>query len=76
MFIFIIFSDIMKIGFLETGIHFFFIFSNLKMPYVITKLKNGYYTVKKKSGAVKARHTTLAKAKAQVRLLHMLERMR
>jgi len=74
MFIFIIFSDSVKIGFLE--IHFFFIFSNLKMPYVITKLKNGYYTVKKKSGAVKARHTTLAKAKAQVRLLHMLERMR
>jgi len=74
MFIFIIFGNSVKIGFLE--IHFFFIFPNLKMPYVITKLKNGYYTVKKKSGAVKARHTTLAKAKAQVRLLHMLERMR
>jgi len=51
------------------------------MPYVITKLKNGFYTVKKRTksgalGAVKARHTTLAKAKAQVRLLYMIERMR
>jgi hypothetical protein len=51
------------------------------MPYVITKLKNGMYSVRKKTksgslGAVKARHTTLAKAKAQIRLLYMLERMK
>ena len=48
------------------------------MPYVITKLKNGMYSVRKnsKSGTIKARHTTLAKAKAQVRLLYMLERMK
>ena len=48
------------------------------MPYVITKIKNGMYSVRKntKSGNFKARHTTLKKAKAQVRLLYMLERMR
>lgn len=45
------------------------------MPYKIQKLKNGYYAVRNKNGGYKSRHTTLAKAKAQVRLLYMIERM-
>jgi hypothetical protein len=45
------------------------------MPWVIRKLKNkDLYSVKNaKTGAVRARGTTLKKAKAQVRLLYSLE---
>ena len=42
------------------------------MPYLIEKHGN-YYSVKNKvTGQYKAKHTTLTKAKAQVRLLHMI----
>jgi hypothetical protein len=45
------------------------------MPYKIEKLKNGYYSVRTENGRYKSRHTTLAKAKAQVRLLYMIDTM-
>jgi hypothetical protein len=45
------------------------------MPYTISKLKDGYYAVKTKNGRYKSRHTTLEKAKAQIRLLYMIDRM-
>jgi hypothetical protein len=46
------------------------------MPWVIRKIKNkDLYSVKNaKTGAVRAKATTLKKAKAQVRLLYSLER--
>ena len=47
------------------------------MPYRIEKHAHGDYSVvNAKTGAVKAKHTTKAKAEAQVRLLHMKERMK
>lgn len=44
------------------------------MPYKIRKLpgRDTYRVTSSKSGAVKARETTLEKAQAQVRLLHAL----
>lgn len=46
------------------------------MPYVIRKLKNkNLYSVKQvNTGQVKSKATTLEKAKAQVRLLHMMNK--
>ncbi len=42
------------------------------MPYQIKKLPTGKYKViNKVTGKVHAYHTTLTKARAQVRLLHM-----
>lgn len=45
------------------------------MPYVIRKVKNkNLYSVKNKiTGQFKSKGTTLAKAKAQVRFLHMID---
>lgn len=46
-----------------------------KMPYRIVKHAHGDYSViNALTGAVKAKHTSKAKAEAQVRLLHMKER--
>lgn len=44
------------------------------MPYKIRKLpgRDTYRVTSSKSGAVKARETTLQKAQAQVRLLHAI----
>ena len=46
------------------------------MPYSIRKLpgKNLYRVRQMKTGQIKANATTLAKAQAQVRLLHMINR--
>ena len=44
------------------------------MPYTIRKVKGGYRVVNARTGRVKARRTTKAKAKAQVRLLRSRER--
>lgn len=45
------------------------------MPYSIRKLPSGKYRVTNKTtGKVHAYHTTLAKAQAQVRLLHSKEK--
>lgn len=44
------------------------------MPYKIVKLKNNRYrVVNKDTGAIKARDTTLKRAKAQIRLLHYID---
>jgi hypothetical protein len=44
------------------------------MPYLIEKHSDGSYSViNKKTGFIHAKHTTLSKAKAQVRLLGMME---
>ena len=43
------------------------------MPYEIQKDGKGYRVVNRITGKVHAKHTSLAKAKAQIRLLHMKE---
>lgn len=48
------------------------------MPYIIKKVpgtKNVYTVLNRNTGRVHAYHTTLQKAKAQVRLLHTREKM-
>lgn len=40
------------------------------MPYVIERHHGGFQVVNPLTGRVHAKHTTLAKAEAQVRLLH------
>jgi hypothetical protein len=42
------------------------------MPYIIIKHGNTYSVKNTQTGMFKAKHTTLTKAKAQVRLLHMI----
>ena len=42
------------------------------MPYLIVKHGNSYAVKNKVTGQYKSKHTTLSKAKAQVRLLHMI----
>lgn len=42
------------------------------MPYLIVKHGNSYAVKNTHTGQYKAKHTSLAKAKAQVRLLHMI----
>jgi len=43
------------------------------MPYEIKKLGRGdYEVINKDTGTIHAKHTSLAKAQAQVRLLHMV----
>ena len=42
------------------------------MPYIIIKHGNTYAVKNKDTGQYKSKHTTLSKAKAQVRLLHMI----
>jgi hypothetical protein len=47
------------------------------MPYQIVKLRpyqNIYKVINKDTGIVHSKHTTLLKAKAQIRLLHSKER--
>lgn len=46
------------------------------MPYIIRKLplKNLYKVVNTITGQVHSNHTTLDKAKAQVRLLHLIRK--
>ena len=48
------------------------------MPYQITKLKgkNLYQVKNLDSNKIIAKHTTLEKAKAQIRLLHMIDHIR
>jgi hypothetical protein len=47
------------------------------MPYQIKKLKDNFFEVKNlDSNKIIAKHTTLKKAKAQVRLLHMIDSIR
>jgi hypothetical protein len=44
------------------------------MPYVIDRLPDGKYCVKNKvTGKIHAFHTTLDKAKAQIRLMEMVD---
>jgi hypothetical protein len=45
------------------------------MPYAIRKIKNKdrYRVINKDTGQVKAKTTTLTKAKKQVRLLYMID---
>ena len=44
------------------------------MPYKLKKNTDGSYAVKNlDSGKLVAKHTTLAKAQAQIRLLHLIE---
>lgn len=46
------------------------------MPYKIIKnkgKKNSYRVINKKTKAIKAKDTTLKKAKAQIRLLHFID---
>ena len=43
------------------------------MPYEIKKNGNSYEVINRDTGKVHAKHTTLEKAKAQVRLLHMTD---
>jgi hypothetical protein len=44
------------------------------MPYLMEKHPDGSYSVvNKKTGYIHAKHTTLSKAKAQIRLLGMIE---
>ena len=43
------------------------------MPFAITKTPSGYMVRNEHTGQIHAKHTTLAKAKAQVRLLHAIE---
>lgn len=43
------------------------------MPYKIVKLKKGYKVVNRITGKVHAKHTSLLKAKAQIRLMEMKE---
>lgn len=42
------------------------------MPYIIVP-KNGKFVVKGENGKIHSKHTTKAKANAQVRLLHAIE---
>jgi hypothetical protein len=44
------------------------------MPYSISKKGKGYQVKNKKTGKIKAKNTTLKKAKAQVRLLYSKEK--
>lgn len=44
------------------------------MPYSIKKQGKHFTVVNKDTGKVHAKHTTLDKAKAQIRLLHSLEK--
>jgi len=44
------------------------------MPYVIKKVGSHYSVINRQSGRVHAKHTTKAKAEAQVRLLTSLEK--
>lgn len=45
-----------------------------RMPYLMEKHPDGSYSVvNKKTGYIHAKHTTLSKAKAQIRLLGMIE---
>ena len=45
------------------------------MPYKIVNLRNGYVKVKnKETGKVKAKKTTIEKAKKQIKLLNMKEK--
>lgn len=44
------------------------------MPYKITKVKGGYRVKNANTGKVHAKKTTLAKARAQIRLLHMKDK--
>lgn len=52
------------------------IFSNIKMPYKIRKIKNQdlYKVINTKTGKIHSQGTTKDKAKAQVRLLETIER--
>lgn len=44
------------------------------MPYKLIKHSDGSFAVKNlQSGKIVAKHTTLSKAQAQIRLLHMIE---
>ena len=43
------------------------------MPYKIVKGKLGYTVKNKDTGKVYAKHTTLANAEAQIRLLHAID---
>jgi len=44
------------------------------MPYKLIKHSDGSFAVKNlQSGKIVAKHTTLVKAQAQIRLLHMIE---
>ena len=44
------------------------------MPYKISKLASGYYSLKNSlTGRVHSKHTTKAKAEAQMRLLQMVD---
>ena len=41
------------------------------MPFQIKKISNYYKVINKQTGKVYAKHTTLAKAKSQIRLLNL-----
>ena len=43
------------------------------MPYTIEKYNGDYRVLNSQTGKVHAKHTTKAKAEAQVRLLHSIE---
>jgi hypothetical protein len=43
------------------------------MPYAIKKVGTGYSVINTQTGQVHARHTTLRKAEAQIKLLHMID---
>lgn len=43
------------------------------MPYAIKKVKGGYSVVNKDTGAKHSKHSSLANAQAQMRLLHGVE---